>query len=743
MTNILMEGGHPPVNPAMLTPELQEGYDQLRQLGIFDGIPHDVLSAALMTSGIQRRTYKRDMFVADPASVQGSSATICYVVEGQVAVAVFDSAELEQRRAEQERYEHMTEDEREELSLLPPPPLARMAKKNLAVFMEGDIFNAKSLNNIASDQPVAFYAVGPAVVAVIDNGTMASLAGSFPFFEARFRRAIESSHARLANVTGVKQELLDFFVRQGISVAGPTVRVRQLDRCIDCKMCEKACEERYGSKRLTLGGYQLGMLDFVYTCRTCTDQRCVSGCEYDSIKYDAGRGEVIINEATCVGCTMCAQSCPFHAIEMVDVEDPRNPNHRPAFKERLEAGEALKFGPGTGRVARARRIANKCDHCIKFFDQACISACPTGALIEISPYELFRERSDRAQVLARSGYDRDVRPDKKELLPTEPFTRGIGVTDGGKAKIRRGKTWPVLFWGVGLAAFILATVEWILRVYWPTRSLQYLRLMSKPDVVPEILVEKIAFNPGGDVPMLCGYLGTLLMMVATAYPLMRRMKAFRFLASNTMWFDFHMMAGTVGPMFVVLHAAFKLDNWVASAFWAMIIVVLSGVIGRYLYTQVPDLAHGRELEELEHQRAFARLRKPHPEATGIAEAIIAQHRERAARVARNAGFIGALWWLMMEEIRRPLRWLGRRSKLRKTAAPRAVVRELIRRTGRMILIDRGSVLVPRAQLLLHSWKLVHVPFTIVMVILSTIHIVQQRSFLVEDFLSLVGLFTGG
>jgi hypothetical protein len=233
------------------------------------------------------------------------------------------------------------------------------------------------------------------------------------------------------------------------------------------------------------------------------------------------------------------------------------------------------------------------------------------------------------------------------------------------------------------------------------------------------------------------------MMVATAYPLMRRVKAFRFLASNTMWFDFHMMSGTIGPMFVVLHAAFKLDNWVASAFWAMVIVVLSGVIGRYLYTQVPDLAHGRELEELEHQRAFARLRKPHPEATGIAEGIIAGHRERAARVARTAGFIGALWWLMMEEIRRPLRWLGRRSKLRKTAAPRAVVRELIRRTGRMILIDRGSVLVPRAQLLLHSWKLVHVPFTIIMVILSIIHIVQQRAFLVADISALVGLFTGG
>ncbi len=731
-----MESGGSAASPMMLSPELQEGYEQLRRLNIFDGIPHDVLSAALAGGGIQRRVFKRDRFVADPASVRGSQATLCYVVQGQVAVAVFDESDLEHRRQEQERYDRMTDKERQELSLLPPEPLARVAKKNLALFIEGDLFNAKALNNIATDRAVAFYTVDNAVVAVIDNATVANLAGHYSFFEARFRRAIESAHSRLADVTGVKQELLDFFVRQGISVSGPHVRVRQLDRCIDCKMCERACEERYGSKRLTLGGYQLGMLDFVYTCRTCTDQRCVSGCEYDSIKYDTNLNEVVINEATCVGCTMCAQSCPFHAIEMVDVEDPSHPNHRPAFKARLDAAEALKFGAGTGRVARARRIANKCDHCIQFFDQACVSACPTGALIELSAHDLFRERSDSARALAKAGYDRDLRRDNKELLPTTPFTRGISVRDGGRAKIRRGKMFPVIFWGIGLAAFLLAVAEIILRAYWPTNSFQYFLEMNDPDAVQAMVIEKIGFLPGDELAMLCGYIGTVLMLIATLYPMMRRMKMFRWIASNTMWFDFHMMTGTVGPMFIVLHAAFKLDNWVASAFWAMVIVVVSGVIGRYLYTQVPDLAHGRELEELEHQRAFARLRHQHPEATQAAERMLAHHRDAATRVARNANFLWALTWLVLEDLRRPTRWFARRRKLRKTHAPKAVVRELIRRTGRMILIDRRGVLVPRAQLLLHSWKKVHVPFTIVMVVISIVHIYDQRVFLVN-------LFAGG
>src|SRR5690606_24333908 len=154
---------------------------------------------------------------------------------------------------------------------------------------------------------------------------------------------------RLKNIAGVKQEIMDFFIRHGVSVSGEMVRVRQLDSCIDCKLCEIACEQRYGRSRLTLGGYQLGMLDFVFTCRTCTDQRCIDPCEYDSIKYDRELGEVVINEASCVGCTLCAQACPYDAIEMVDVEDPHNPTYAPKFKARLSSEGSLDFGAGKPR----------------------------------------------------------------------------------------------------------------------------------------------------------------------------------------------------------------------------------------------------------------------------------------------------------------------------------------------------------------------------------------------------------
>ena len=732
MNNLAMESGLPPA-AGMLAPELHAAYMALRHMPIFHGVPDEFLIHELASGGIEARSFQRDVFVADPFSVAASAtpyrggqpstptSPIFFVAAGQIAAGVFNADELAERRAQQEQYERMTEAERKEQSLLRPPPLARVAKKNLAVFMEGDLFNSGALV-MGGGEPVAFYTTAPTLTAICHPGTIANLAVQLPFFEERFRRAIQHSRARLRNITGVKQEVLDFFVRQGISVSGQAVRVRQLDRCIDCKQCEQACEERYGARRLTLSGYQLGMLDFVYTCRTCTDQRCVDPCEYDSIKYDHERGEVVINEASCTGCTLCAQSCPYHAIEMVDVEDPTNPTYREDFKLRLDASGALRYGGGAPRVARARRIANKCDHCMSYGDQACVSACPTGALIEISAYDLFHERSDSALQLARSGYEAKAKRDRKELLPTEPFTKGIGVNDAGDAKVRRGRLIPVIIWAVGLAAWLLALAEVLLRVYWPESSLQYFLLMQKPGALAAFALEKVNFRPGNDLTINCGYLGTGLMAIASIYPIWRRVRFFRFIASNTMWFDFHLMAGTVGPMFIILHSAFKLDNWVSAAFWSMVIVVLSGFIGRYLYTQVPDLLNGRELEELDHQRALSRLRRNHPFAAAEADTMLNLHRQNAEYIAQRAGIIRTLLWIMLEDLRRPFRWLRRNRIFKKTGAPRRVARELRSRVGRMMIIERRRVIVPRAQLLLHSWKKVHVPFTLIMVIISVVHI---------------------
>jgi Fe-S-cluster-containing hydrogenase component 2 len=742
MSNLAIQQSAPS-SGAMVPPGLEKAYALIRGLPLFEGIPDQDLIAAMSQGGIANRQLERDMFVLDPIGLaHGQPAPVIYVARGQVAAGVFNEAELSERRAQQLAHESASKEEREAESLIKPPPLARIALKNVALFMEGDLFNSGALS-AARGQPMAFYTAAPSILVSLDHRWIAELAVRHPPFEARLRRALSVSRERLAWVSGVKQELLDFFVRQGISVSGEMVRVRQLGLCIDCKLCEEACEERYGARRLTLGGYHIGMLDFIYTCRTCTDQRCIDPCAYDSIKYDEAKKEVVINESTCTGCTACAQSCPYGAIDMVEVE-PEAPTFKLDFKKRLEKKDALKFGPGTGRIARARRIANKCDHCIAYGDQACVSACPTGSLIEVNAYDLFRERSPAMAQLARHGFDSDLtKRDRKEVLPVMPFTEGLYVRSGGMAKVKRGRYAPMLTWIVGLLAFLLCAGEIALRLWAPELSYEYSLLKASKefaDLPDAAIFEKITYRAGPGLSVYCGLIGTGLMVIAAIYPIFRRIKAFRWLASNTMYFDFHLMAGTVGPMFVALHSAFRLDLsrsfWslaVITAFWSMVIVTLSGFLGRYLYTQVPELSSGVELEELDHQRAFEKLRPMMPVAIAELDREMAAHRARAHQIAVSPSVLYALFWLIWSSWKHHLtklpfvtdtveNYLRRRRLKQLGVTDRKTRKDLARRTDRMIVIARRQVVAPKAQLLLNTWKKVHVPFTITLTAFSVIHI---------------------
>ncbi|MEJ7599547.1 MAG: hypothetical protein WKG01_16695 [Kofleriaceae bacterium] len=355
-----------------------------------------------------------------------------------------------------------------------------------------------------------------------------------------------------------------------------------------------------------------------------------------------------------------------------------------------------------------------------------MSACPTGSLIEINAYDLFRERSPQMAHLGRTGFDSDLRKkDRKEVLPMMPFIEGVAIRSGGLAKVKRGRYAPLLMWMIGLFAFLVALGEALLRAYRPKDSYMFYELRHLPenlDIAMAGLLLNVKYTPNGDLGTMCGLVGTGLMTVAAIYPIFRRIKAFRWLASNTMWFDFHLMAGTVGPMFIGIHSALKLDSWISAAFWSMVITVVSGFLGRYLYTQVPALSSGVELEELDHERAFQRARPTLTVPMAEIDRELADQRAYAQRVAMSPSVSRALWWLIFQDIGRIPRTWARRGRLSQLGVDRPTRKDLARRAARMIVIARRQVVAPKAQLLLHSWKKVHVPFTVILTGFAVAHI---------------------
>ena len=103
---------------------------------------------------------------------------------------------------------------------------------------------------------------------------------------------------------------------------------------------------------------------------------------------------------------------------------------------------------------------------------------------------------------------------------------------------------------------------------------------------------------------LIGIIGFLLMlMTETLYSFRKRSRKGRW-GSMQSWLQFHIFTGLVGPYMVLLHTSWKFNGLAGATTLLTIIIVISGFVGRYIYTRVP-----RSLDGVEITNTLARLLK--------------------------------------------------------------------------------------------------------------------------------------
>jgi Fe-S-cluster-containing dehydrogenase component/CRP-like cAMP-binding protein len=157
---------------------------------------------------------------------------------------------------------------------------------------------------------------------------------------------------------------LEFIVAQRF-INGRAAMLIDLDRCTRCDDCVRACAATHDNNpRFIRQGPESSGVMVASACMHCVDPVCMIGCPTGAIHRESINGQVEINPDTCIGCSVCAQSCPYGTIQMVALHDEEG---LPVVTE--ETGAPI-------------RRATKCDLCI---DQpsgpACVSACPHDALI--------------------------------------------------------------------------------------------------------------------------------------------------------------------------------------------------------------------------------------------------------------------------------------------------------------------------------------------------------------------------
>lgn len=194
--------------------------------------------------------------------------------------------------------------------------------------------------------------------------------------------------------------LMEFLVERRL-VNGTATMVIDLDRCTRCDDCVRACAAAHdNSPRFLRHGPIHGKYMVANACMHCADPVCMIQCPTGAIHRNVLEGQVIINDQTCVGCSACANNCPYDAIRMVEIRDPSGdpvyPTHvvRPDEAGNDQPQQISELMKEWEPIVKA----TKCDLCAdQITGPACQNACPHDALVRLNlgSYETTTDWLDR------------------------------------------------------------------------------------------------------------------------------------------------------------------------------------------------------------------------------------------------------------------------------------------------------------------------------------------------------------
>ncbi len=114
------------------------------------------------------------------------------------------------------------------------------------------------------------------------------------------------------------------------------------------------------------------------------------------------------------------------------------------------------------------------------------------------------------------------------------------------------------------------------------------------------------YTPRSNFGFYLGVVGTLMMLLLLAYPLRKHVWWMQRWGALKNWFRVHMIMGIVGPVLVLFHSTFHIRSTNAAvALFSMLGVVISGIIGRFVYTKIHYGLYGSRATLGKIQEEFA------------------------------------------------------------------------------------------------------------------------------------------
>lgn len=250
------------------------------------------------------------------------------------------------------------------------------------------------------------------------------------------------------------------------------------------------------------------------------------------------------------------------------------------------------------------------------------------------------------------------------------------------------------------------------------------------------------YKSGDDIGYNLGLIGGLMMLSLLLYPLRKRASFMRHLGQMRYWFRYHMVAGIVGPSLVLFHSTFQIGSINGRvALYAMLLVAISGIVGRFLYRHIHKGMYGQHLTM---QDAENDLRICTEDVrTLFADYPQIEHRLKAFRAyafAEGGGLRGRFWRFvtlkfqghrLSRSVRKQLQQALKKAKEEKRLSRN--LRILTYRLAKEKADSYVDTVCEASQLsswerLFSLWHVVHVPFLYLLLISGIVHVVAVHMY---------------
>ncbi|MBI4950132.1 MAG: hypothetical protein HY955_08320 [Deltaproteobacteria bacterium] len=260
-------------------------------------------------------------------------------------------------------------------------------------------------------------------------------------------------------------------------------------------------------------------------------------------------------------------------------------------------------------------------------------------------------------------------------------------------------------------------------------GLRHMSLLSFAHALGYLKSIPVEYEPSSGLWLLFGWIGSAMMLLMMVYTLRKRGGLLGRLGSMRIWLNGHMFLGVMGPVLIVFHTTFKFNGIIGTSFWCMVVTAVFGVLGRYIYLQIPRSMTGAELKEKDIERLITGLEAEIDLRSKGLKAGAFLSEITSPEKAQSIGPVKALLYMMWNDTanRLKVRRIKRELKRDYELPPRV-------RDALGTLLSRKSALIRKrnflatSQRLLHYWHVLHIPLAIVMFLIMFVHIAVYYMF---------------